>query len=68
MEFPGSPFVQRRMVVSKDSIVSHDGFPWDWYIYLHEWSTFMENVGTVHIPHMDPMGFSKGLVHQKFRR
>jgi len=29
-----------------------------------EWLTFMVNVSTVHIPHMDPMGFSKGLDQQ----
>ena len=28
----------------------------------------MVNVSTVHLPHMDPMGFSKGLVHQQFQQ
>ena len=33
-----------------------------------EWLTLLVNVGRVHIPHMDPMGFSKGLVHQQFQQ
>ena len=53
----------------KDSIVSHDGCPWDWYICLHWMVDFYGKCRhSTNIPHMDPMGFRKGLVHQQFQQ
>ena len=74
MEFPGSPFVQRRgFLVSDGCFAKIRLFPMTdshgtGIVTYIEWLTFMINVGTVHIPHMDPMGFSKGLVHQPFQQ
>ena len=31
-------------------------YPWDWYIYLHEWLMFMIDVGKYTIHDMDPLG------------
>ena len=75
MERPGSPFVQRRGFFGFDFFCflkirlfpMTDSHGTGIVTYI-EWLTFMVNVSTLHIPHMDPMGFSKGLVHQQFQQ
>ena len=37
-------------------------------IYTYIWLIFMVNVGTVNIPYMDPMGFSKWLRNHDDRK
>ena len=47
-----SPFMethQNERFYATNMFQKHNPYhPWDWYIYLHEWLTFMVNVGITH--------------------